>query len=341
MSAGIRIDGSVIIDTSRNIVSAANAAFTGNVTVGGDLTVGGNTIVLNTTQLEIDDNIVHIGGNNAADVIDLGWVAHYNNGQSNHAGVFRDATDGVFYVFGSYTKDEVEGLTIDRSDPSFALADFAANTFIGNMSGNANTASALATSRTISLDGDLSGSADFDGSSNITITAELTDTGVSANTYGSSSKIPQFTVDVDGRITAVTELDVAGVSSLTFTSANSTLTIGTADGSSFSVFIDSFDNLDATQFLRSDEADTKTSGDLSFSDNVKAIFGDGSDLQIYSDGTTGQITGNVNVTGTIDSDGLTVYGTASANTVITSDLQDSSNRTLRILDAANNVVWGD
>ncbi len=49
-----------------------------------------------------------------------------------------------------------------------------------------------------------------------------------------------------------------------------------------------------------------SSGDMTFGDNDKAIFGAGSDLQIYSDGTTGQITGNVNVTGTITSDGLTV-----------------------------------
>ena len=45
-----------------------------------------------------------------------------------------------------------------------------------------------------------------------------------------------------------------------------------------------FGGLNTTQFLRSDTADTKTSGDLSFSDNVKAVFGNGSDLQIYSDG---------------------------------------------------------
>jgi len=51
-------------------------------------------------------------------------------------------------------------------------------------------------------------------------------------------------------------------------------------------------------------------GNLSFGDNDKAIFGAGSDLQIYSDGTTGQIVGDVNITGTLTSDGLTVDGQA-------------------------------
>ena len=49
-----------------------------------------------------------------------------------------------------------------------------------------------------------------------------------------------------------------------------------------------------------------TANGLEFPDNSKAIFGAGSDLQIYSDGTTGQVTGNVNVTGTVTANGLTV-----------------------------------
>jgi hypothetical protein len=49
-----------------------------------------------------------------------------------------------------------------------------------------------------------------------------------------------------------------------------------------------------------------TGDDITFADSSKAIFGAGSDLQIYSDGTTGQVTGNVNVTGSVTADGLTV-----------------------------------
>ena len=59
-------------------------------------------------------------------------------------------------------------------------------------------------------------------------------------------------------------------------------------------------------------------GNLNFGDNDKAIFGAGSDLQIYSDGTTGQITGDVNITGTLTSDGLTVDGTSSCAAVFNS-----------------------
>lgn len=51
-----------------------------------------------------------------------------------------------------------------------------------------------------------------------------------------------------------------------------------------------FDALESGQFLRSDAADTKSAGDLTFSDNVKFLAGSGGDLAIYHDGTNSLIT---------------------------------------------------
>ena len=53
---------------------------------------------------------------------------------------------------------------------------------------------------------------------------------------------------------------------------------------------DTVDGVEASSFLRSDAADTKTSGDLSFSDSVKAKFGTGNDLEIQHNGTDSYIT---------------------------------------------------
>jgi len=39
--------------------------------------------------------------------------------------------------------------------------------------------------------------------------------------------------------------------------------------------------------------------DITFADNSKAIFGAGSDISIYSDGATGQVTGSVSVSGNV------------------------------------------
>jgi len=45
------------------------------------------------------------------------------------------------------------------------------------------------------------------------------------------------------------------------------------------------DNLDSTQFLRSDFADIKTVGDLTFNDNIAINFGTGLDIEMYFSGT--------------------------------------------------------
>ena len=61
------------------------------------------------------------------------------------------------------------------------------------------------------------------------------------------------------------------------------------------------DGIDSTQFLRSDAADTKTSGHLDFVDGVYARFGTGQDLQIYHNGNHSHVndtgTGNLYIGG--------------------------------------------
>ena len=58
---------------------------------------------------------------------------------------------------------------------------------------------------------------------------------------------------------------------------------GTVDGRDLAADGTKLDTYEAngSSYLRSDAADTKTSGDLTFNDNIKAKFGTGSDLEIY------------------------------------------------------------
>lgn len=52
---------------------------------------------------------------------DLGFIGEYNDGADKHAGLFRDATDGRFKFFDSYTPDPAS--SINTAHASFALAD--------------------------------------------------------------------------------------------------------------------------------------------------------------------------------------------------------------------------
>lgn len=93
----------------------------------------------------------------------------------SHAAATRN-TDTVFYssTDAYIRKNNAAGFRTSLNVPTRTGGD-ASGTWGISISGNAATATALATARTISLGGDLSGSASFDGSANITITATVAD----------------------------------------------------------------------------------------------------------------------------------------------------------------------
>jgi hypothetical protein len=115
---------------------------------------------------------------------------------------------GKYYVdrVDEATSSNTSNVIVKRaSDGGFSASYVRAALF-----GNANTATTLQTGRTISVTGDVdANSVTFDGSQNIELNLELTNTGVTAGNYGGASGIPTFTVDADGRITQAANVSVA------------------------------------------------------------------------------------------------------------------------------------
>jgi hypothetical protein len=273
----------------------------GNLTIEGNLTVNGTTTTVNAENLAVADNMIYMNDGNAVANPDLGIAGNYNDGTYAHAGFFRDATDGRWKVFDSYTPEPDAATEINTSHASFSLADIQAANFIGDLTGNADTATALETSRTISLTGDVTGSSSFNGTANATISATVAD-----------DSHNHVISNVDGLQTALDAKQAAATALTTTTSFG-----GDVSGTYNSIVVadDSHNhvisNIDGLQTAL-DNINT----DL-VNDTTPQLAGD---LDLNSNDITGtgniNITGNVSLTGTVDgrnvsSDGSKLDGIAS------------------------------
>ena len=138
--------------------SMASLTTTGDVVVGGNLTVSGTTTTVNTETINLADNQILLN--------------------SNYTGSTPTENGGIEIERGTLTN---KTLIWDEAADKWTVGSetFVAGTFEGNLTGavtgNASTASTLQTARTIELGGDVTGSASFNGGSNITITATVAD----------------------------------------------------------------------------------------------------------------------------------------------------------------------
>ena len=123
-----------------------------------------------------------------------------------------DLTNEVLYIGDGTNNDKVGGkgaVVMLEGNQTVGGEKTFSETITGSISGNAGTATALATSRDISLSGDVSGTASFNGTANASISATLANSGVSAGTY------TKVTVDAKGRATSGTTLEASDIPTLT------------------------------------------------------------------------------------------------------------------------------
>lgn len=209
-------------------VQSATITTSGDVEIGGNLTVSGTQTILDVTTVSVEDPLLQLAKANSADSVDIGFYGKIVDGATTeYVGLYRDASDGKFKFFESASAAPTT--TVTGGSTATVVANLE-----GDVTGNADTATtaaALASARTISLSGDVSGSVSFDGSANadiaVTIASGAVDNSMLANssitfTDGTNSEALALgaTLEIGG---TANEVDVA------YDSASNKFTVGLPD----------------------------------------------------------------------------------------------------------------
>jgi hypothetical protein len=125
LSAGSYANGA--FTTANTKFNSTGGTISGDVTVTGNLTVSGDVVTMNVSNLSIEDNMIYLNANNTVTNPDLGFAGNYNDGVYHHAGIFRDASDGIWKFFYNYDPEPDASPYIDTTHASFRIANLTAN----------------------------------------------------------------------------------------------------------------------------------------------------------------------------------------------------------------------
>jgi hypothetical protein len=310
------------ISTFDGYIDANSGAYIDNIQIG---ITGDNEIDTTTGNLTIDS----AGGTTT---IDDNLIV---SGTSTFNGnvIFGDATsDTVSFTsrISSNVLPSTDG-TLNLGGTSNKWNNVYANNFNGAFIGNADTATRLLNSRNIAITGDLAWNVNFDGSANVTATGTLANSGVAANTYGSSTTVPVFAVDAKGRVTSVTN---TGINFSTSTVAQAdkltnSRNIAITGDLSWNVNFDGSANVTATGTLANSGVTAGTYGSSTqvgiVTVDAKGRVTSASNIPIsFSSATVdkaNQLTNarNFSITGDVDATAVSFNGTGNVNLVTTLD----------------------
>jgi len=198
----VTVNGSLSSDD----ITAANISVAGNATIVGNLTVQGTTTTINSTTIAVGDLNITVAkdATTAAAANGAGLTV---NGPTVPATILYASADDS-WNFNKLVK---------------------ATTFAGALSGNATTATTLATARNLSLSGDATATlSSFDGSANVSAALTLATVNGNVGSFGSSTAVATFTVNAKGLVTA------AGSASIP-TATTSVLGLASFDSTNFDV----------------------------------------------------------------------------------------------------------
>lgn len=113
------------LGSAASAISIGSSAHTGTTTIQhdlyvyGNITFGGEANTLSATNLSVQDALIYLANDNAANIVDIGIIGAYKPASTHlHSGFVRDASDGVWKLFSNVTPEPTSN-TVDFTSATY------------------------------------------------------------------------------------------------------------------------------------------------------------------------------------------------------------------------------
>ena len=204
-TVAVDANNSILVDVDNTVVRTTGGTISGDLAITGNLIISGNTVTQDVETMKVEDSLIQLAANNAADAVDIGFFGQYDDGTTKYTTLFRDASDSGKY------KLLTGGTTIPSAANSVDPSTYSTATLVANITGG--TVSGLTSAIGVADGG--TGAGTFtaggiimgNGTDALSVLANSTYTLTGG--LAAANTISSLTVDSYGRVTAATGIAIA------------------------------------------------------------------------------------------------------------------------------------
>jgi len=200
-------DNTITIGLPNDVTISGDAEITGN------LTVNGTTTTLSTTNSVVSDSLIELNSGAASNANDLGLI--FERGSTGDNAVFAWDESADKFTLGTTT----------ATGASTGDLTITSGTLVADLEGNASTATALETARTIALSGDVVGTVSFNGTGDVDISTTIQADSVALGTDTTGNYVATLADAGSSQFTITNGATEGGAATIAL--ANNAVTLGT------------------------------------------------------------------------------------------------------------------